>query len=151
MEEKRAGVMNKVHPDLRVPPHVVEQLIDFVAGEKLPDPPQLEQMARHLSTCPYCRTRLIMLLSNEQKNEFLSAADQATIHDLLAKVVGIHAEIEALGYEQIAAYAEAIVAKGKAEADKHFSVLAGHIRRCQSCTAILEEMLDFLNETDETN
>lgn len=151
MEEKKAAVMDKVHPDLLVPPHVVGELIQFVTGEKQPDISPLEQVAAHLTECPYCRTALIVLLSASQEYERLNAPSETTLHDLLTKVAGIHLEIEALGYEQVAAYAEAIVAKGKVEADELFAVLAEHVKKCQSCEAMLEEMLDFLHETEDTN
>ncbi len=98
MKDKKAAIMDKVHPDLLVPPHIVDKLFQLVAGEWRPDPAQQEQLA---------------------------AAQE---------------------YEQMGAYAEAIVAKGREEADKHFPVLADHIKRCPGCKSTLEAILAFLNE-----
>jgi len=150
MKEKKAMVMDKVRPDLLVPPHIVSRLIHLVSGEWKPNPSQQEQLIAHLTECPYCRTALIVLLSAEQEYERLNSYPEATAHNLLKQFVAIHREIEAQEYEHMGAYAEAIVAEGREEADKRFPVLAEHIRRCPSCKSTLEETLAFLNEPEET-
>ena len=38
MKDKKAAIMDKVHPDLLVPPHIVDKLFQLVAGEWRPDP-----------------------------------------------------------------------------------------------------------------
>ncbi len=149
MKEKRATVMDKVRPDLLVPPHIVDKLFHLVTGEKQPDPSQLEQMAAHLTECSYCRTMLIVLLSTEQEYERLNHPDETCAHDLLTQVAEIHLTAETLNYEQIGAYAEAIVAEGKENANRRFSVIAAHIKKCSVCQTLLEETLDFLNEAEK--
>ncbi len=151
MEDKRATVMDKVHPDLLVPPHIVDKLFHLVAGEWQPDPSQQEQLVAHLTECCYCRTSLIVLLSADQEYERLNSTPEAPVHNLLTRFVTIHHEIEAQDYEKMGAYAEAIIAKGREEADKRFPVLAEHVGRCSSCTSTLEETLAFLNEPEETD
>ena len=151
MEEKKATVMDKVCPDLLVPPHIVGKLIHLVVGEWQPDHSQQEQLVVHLTECPYCRTALIVLLSAEQKYERLNSSPEAPARNLLTQFVTIHHEIEAQDYEHMGAYAEAIIAKGREEADKRFPVLAEHVRRCSICTSTLEEILTFLNEPEETD
>ena len=148
MEEKKVTIMDKVRPDLLVPPHVVDKLFHLVKGEKRPDASELEQMAAHLTECAYCRTLLIVLLSTEQEYERLKDPTETSARELLAQVAEIHLAAESVDYEQIGAYAEAIVAEGKEDADKQFSVLADHIKKCSGCKTILEEILDFLNETE---
>ncbi len=142
MKDKKAAIMDKVHPDLLVPPHIVDKLFQLVAGEWRPDPAQQEQLAAHFMECPYCRTALIVLLSAEPEEE----GSESSVRSLLTRFVAIHHEIEAQEYEQMGAYAEAIVAKGREEADKHFPVLADHIKRCPGCKSTLEAILAFLNE-----
>ena len=151
MEDKRSTVMDKVRPDLLVPPHIVDKLFHLVAGEWQPDASQQEQLVVHLTECRYCRTTLIVLLSADQEDERLNRSQEAPAHDLLTRFVSIHHEIEANDYEQMGAYAEAIIAKGREEADKRFPVLAEHVRRCSSCTSTLEETLAFLKEPEQTN
>jgi len=146
MKEKKAIVMDKVRPDLLVPPHIVGKLIHLVVGEWQPDPSQQEQLIGHLTGCPYCRTALIVLLSAEQEYEKLNSSPESSARNLLARFVTIHHEIEAQEYEQMGAYAEAIVAGGRKKADKRFPILAEHIRRCSGCKTTLEETLTFLNE-----
>ena len=146
MKEKKATVMDKVHPDLLVPPHVVDKLLLLITGEKQPDPSQLEQMVAHLTECSYCRTMLIVLLSADQEYERSNSPTESTAHKLLTQVAKIHFAAEPVNYEQIGAYAEAIIAEGRESADKQFSVCAEHIKRCSVCQAILEEMSDFLKE-----
>ncbi len=150
MEDKRSIVMDKVRPDLLVPPHIVDKLFHLVAGEWQPDASQQEQLVVHLMECRYCRTTLIILLSADQENERLNGTPEAPVHELLTRFATIHHEIEAQDYEQMGAYAEAIIAKGREEADKRFPVLAEHVRRCSSCSSTLEETLAFLKEPEET-
>ncbi len=151
MEDKRATVMYKVRPDLLVPPHIVDKLFHLVAGEWQPDPSQQEQLVEHLTECRNCRTSLIVLLSADQEYERLNSTPEAPAHNLLMQFVTIHHEIEVQDYEQMGAYAEAIIAQGREEADKRFSVLAGHVSRCSSCASTLEDTLAFLDESIETD
>jgi hypothetical protein len=151
MEEKKSYLMDKVRPDLLVAPHIVGQLVHLVVGEWQPDPSQQEQLVVHLTECPYCRTALIVLLSADQEYERLNSSLEAPVHNLLTQFVTIHHEKETHDYEHMGAYAEAIIAKGREEADKRFPVLAEHVRRCWSCTSTLGEILDFLNEPEETD
>jgi hypothetical protein len=146
MKEKKANVMDKVRPDLLVSPHIVGELIRLVVGEWQPDPTQQEQLIAHLTECPYCRTALIVLLSAEQEYEKLNSSPESSARNLLARFVTIHHEIEAQEYEQMGAYAEAIVAGGRKKADKRYPILAEHVRRCPGCKTTLEETLVFLNE-----
>ena len=151
MKEKKVTLMDKVRPDLLVPPHIVGKLIHLVVGEWQPDPSQQEQLIVHITGCRYCRTALIVLLSAEQEYERLNSFPEAPARNLLTQFVTIHHEIEAQEYEHMGAYAETIVAKGREEADKRFPILAEHIRRCPSCASTLEETLAFLKELEETD
>src|SRR2546429_4199720 len=146
MKEKKATVMDKVRLDLLVLPHLVDELIRLVLGEWQPDPAEQEQLIAHLTGCSYCRTALIVLLSVEQEYEKLNDYPEVSARNLLARFVAIHHEIGAQKYEQMGAYAEAIVAGGRKKADKRFPILAEHIRRCPSCKSTSEETLAFLNK-----
>ena len=146
MKEKKATITDKIHPDLLIPPHIVGELIHLVRGEWQPDPSEQERLVAHLTECPYCRTTLIVLLSAEQEYERLNNYPETPARNLLKRFVTIHHEIEVLEYERMGAYAEAIVAEGRAEADKRFPILAEHIRRCPSCKSTLEETVAFLRE-----
>jgi hypothetical protein len=149
MEERKATVIDKVHPDLLVPPHIVDKLFHLIVSEWQPDPSQQEQLIAHFTECSYCRTVLIVLLSAEQEYDRLNDESEAPVRDLLKRFVTIHHEIEAQGYEHLGAYAEAIVAVGREEAAKRFPILAQHISKCPSCEATLAETLDFLNEPEK--
>ena len=151
MKGKKATVMDKVCPDLLVPPHIVGKLIDLIVGEWQPDPSQQEQLVAHLTECHFCRTALIVLLSAGQEYERSSGYPEAPARNLLMRFVMIHHEIEAQEYERMGAYAEAIVAEGKEKADKRFTILAEHIRRCPGCKSTLEETVAFLNESEEND
>jgi hypothetical protein len=146
MKEKKATIIDKVHPDLLVSPHVVDKLIHLIVGEWQPDPAQQKQLVAHLKECPYCRTALIVLLSAEQEYERLNHYPETPARDLLTRFVTIHYEMEAQDYEHMGAYAEAIVAGGRKKADKRFPILAEHIERCPGCKSTLKETLAFLNE-----
>ena len=91
------------------------------------------------------------LLSAGQEYERSNSYPEGPARNLLMRFVTIHHEIEAQEYEQMGAYAEAIVAEGREEADKRFPILAEHIRRCPGCKSTLEETVAFLNEHEETD
>ncbi len=150
MENNRATI-NKVHPDLFMSPHIMNELFQVVIGNLQPDSSQQEHMVNHLRYCEYCRTSLIILLSAEQKHENMKDGDEIATHDLLTQFVAIHHEIAIHDYEHMGAYAEAIKAVGITEAAKRFPVLAGHIKRCTSCQIWLEETLEFLDESERNN
>ncbi len=143
--------MTKGKPDLLLLLHIAGKLIDFVVDAWRPDPAQQEQLLSHLAACPYCRITLIVLLSAEQEYNRLHNYPEASAHDLLTQFVTLHHAIEAQDYEYMGAYAEAIVAEGKEEADKCFPLLAEHISKCPSCQSTLEETVAFLNEPAESN
>jgi len=147
MENKKATIIDRVHPDLLIPPHIVGKLFHLVMGEWQPDSSQQEQLVEHVSECHYCRTSLLVLLTAEQEYERLNNYPETSAHNLLKQFVTIHHEIEGQDYEHLGAYAEAIIAKGREEADKRFPILGEHIRKCSSCKSTLEATLAFLNET----
>ena len=150
MKGKKALAIDRIHPDLLVPPHIVGKLTQLVVGDWQPDSSQQEELIAHLTECPYCRTALIVLLSADQEHERLNKATETPAHDLLRRFVTLHHEIEALDYERMGAYAETIVAKGQEEADKRFPILAEHISRCPGCKSTLEETLAFLKEVEQS-
>jgi hypothetical protein len=151
MEDKKATIMDNVCPDLQVPPHIVGKLFHLVAGEWQPDPSQQEQLIVHLTECSYCRTSLIVLLSADQEYVRLNSYHEAPARNLLTQFVKIHHKIEAQDYEHMGAYAEAIIAEGREDADKRSPALAEHIRKCSSCKSTLEETMAFLNEPVKTD
>jgi predicted anti-sigma-YlaC factor YlaD len=152
MEDKRAIIKDKVSPDLLVSPHIVSELLHVVMGEWQPESSQQEQLVVHLTECEYCRTALVVLLSADQEYEMATNSSTETpARNLLTQFVTIHHEIAIQDFEQMGAYAEAIKAVGRKEADKRFLVLAEHIRKCASCRAWLEETLAFLNESEEND
>jgi len=91
------------------------------------------------------------LLSAGQEYERSNSYPEGPARNLLMRFVTIHHEIEAQEYEQMGAYAEAIVAEGREEADKRFPILAEHIRRCPACKSTVEETVAFLKESEETD
>ena len=146
MEDKKIGVKDKVHPDLLIPPHIVDKLFQLLAGEWQPDNTQQEQLAAHLMECHYCRTALIIRLAAEQEDERSYSSFESSARYLFTRFVAIHHEIELQDYELFGAYAEAIVVEGQEKADRRFPRLAEHMKRCRSCKTTLEEILAFLNE-----
>jgi hypothetical protein len=149
MEDKHATIKDEVIPDLLVSPHIVDELFYVVMGELQIDSTQQEQIVEHLSACEYCRKALLVLLSADSENDMSNNYTDPSVHNLLTQFATINHEIAAHDFEQMGAYAEAIKAEGRKKADKRFSVLAGHIRKCASCRSWLQETLDFLNESEE--
>lgn len=150
MEDKKATILDKVSPDLLISPHIVSKLFHLVMGEWQPDTSQQEQLVVHLGECYHCRMALIVLLSADQEYEMANSNTKTTARTLLTQFITIHHEIAVQDYENIGAYAEAIIAEGSEEASKRFSVLSEHIRKCSSCKRTLEATLNFLNEPEES-
>jgi hypothetical protein len=150
MKERNATLMDKISPDLLVAPHIVDKLVHLVAGKWQPDSSQQEQLIAHFIECSYCRTAFIVLLFAEQKYERSSGNLTASITELITCFVSIYHKIESWDHEYIGAYAEAIIAVGKEEADKRFSRLAEHIKGCRRCHSAVEDTLTFLKESESS-
>ena len=52
--------------------------------------------------------------------------------------------------EKLAQYAETMVAHGQEEVKKSFPRLAKHLSGCPTCTSVIDDMIAFLNEPEET-
>ena len=151
MKEHRA-ILNEVHPDLLQPPHSLDWLMHMVLDTWQPDPSQLKQLVAHLAECKYCRTASIVLLAAEStydQSSETSETTEADISRILTQFVKIHQELQAIGNEQMNAYAEAVVAVGKEEADKCFPIVVKHVRVCRSCKNTLEDVLDFVKLSEK--
>ena len=148
MKQKKSPVLEKIRSDLLVPPHIVDKLFHVFTGEWQPDSVQQGELVTHLTKCSPCRTLLITLLAATQNYEKSNGNDETFIDDLLARFVHIHHEIESQEYEQMGAYAEAIVARGEKEADKRFPQLAVHVKSCSDCRIMLKDILSFLKESE---
>ncbi len=144
MTKDKAAVMEKVHPNLFLTPHVADKLVDLVIGEWQPDELQYEQLATHVTECEPCRTVLAVLLSAMRQDEKPRSSTEVFIETLLSQLADINHKIQAQEYEQMGEYAEAVIAKGKKQADKRFPVLVEHIKNCSTCRSTLEETLIFL-------
>jgi hypothetical protein len=153
MKEDNATIISEVGPDLFVPPHVLPVLMELLGGDRQQSLSQREQLLAHLAICNYCRTAVVLVLNVAQKYDRRSNDSEEPTRDLLMRFANISREIEECGvqdYELMGAYAEAIIAEGREEADKRFHTLGEHIKRCRSCESALEDTLTFLNKLEET-
>jgi hypothetical protein len=149
MEEMSTSTMKQTHPDLLVPPHILAALLRLtIEGEWQAGSEEQEQITAHLATCQYCRSALIGLLSMIQEQERREASGETSAHDILTHFVAIDHEIAAIDDEQIGAYAEAIVYKGRKNANRLFPRLAKHVRKCTSCNSRLKATLAFLRKSN---
>src|SRR5207248_49691 len=112
MKEDDTTIMSQVGPDLSVPPHVLPLLMELFLGERQPALSQQEQLLKHLATCHYCRTAIVVLLCVEQEYDRRNNDAEEPARDLIMRFVHISEEIEAREAhetEHMGAYAEAIV------------------------------------------
>ncbi len=94
--------MDKTHPDLLVPPHILVALIHLtIGGEWQTDYMEQEQMTTHLVTCQLCRSALIGLLSIMQEYERRNVSSETSAHDILTQFVTIDQKIAAVEAEQM--------------------------------------------------
>lgn len=109
-----------MHPDLLQPPHLLPTLVDLFTGEDVAAP--TDAQITHIATCPYCRVTF--------------TAFQQAIRDAEAME----------RYTQQAAYAEAVVLHGTAEAGRRYPDVVRHVERCQACRETVAETIAWLRE-----
>src|SRR5438270_628580 len=154
MKEDNATVVSEVGPDLLVPPHVLSILMELFAGERQQALSQQEQLLAHLAVCHYCRTAVMVLLSQELECDRRNNDPEEPAHDLLVRFANINRSIEAREaqkYERLGAYAEAIVDEGRDKADLRFPDIAPHLRACSDCRSELEATVAFITESEEAD
>ena len=149
MKEKKVVVIDEIHSRLLSSPHIVNKLIDLLVGELHPTPSKQKRLITHLIECPDCRIAFSVLLAIRDEYETKEEYPERFIHDFLVQFRMITDQIESRKFEQLGAYAEKIVAEGRAKADEQFPIIAKYIRRCSSCQSVLEDMLDFLRKTEK--
>lgn len=152
MEENNITAVSGIGPDLFSPPHILHLLMELFAGEKQQAISQQEQLIKHLLACHYCRTAVVVLLSLVQEYDRRNNDPEEPAHDLLVKFATISREIEAREaqeYERLGAYAEAIVFKGRYNANTRFPDVTAHLSTCNDCYSIVEKTVASLKESEE--
>jgi hypothetical protein len=141
MEEEKAKVITAVGPDLLVSPHILPVLMELFAGDSQQALSQQEQLLVHLTTCHYCRTAVMVLLSYAQEYDRRNNDPEEPTRDLLKRFADISRTLEAREareFERLAAYAEAIVADGREKAAQRFPGVAAHVNICADCRSALD-------------
>lgn len=157
MKEDNAKVITAVGPDLLVSPHVLPLLMELFAGDIQQASSQQEQLLAHLTTCHYCRTAVMVLLSHAQEYDYRNNNPEKPTRDLLTRFANISRAIEvreageAQEFERLGVYAEAIVNEGRARAAQRFPDVAAHLKMCSDCCSVLEATVAFITEAEETS
>jgi hypothetical protein len=154
MKEENAKVITAVGPDLLVPPHVLPLLMELFAGDRKQALAQQEQLLAHLTTCHYCRTAVMVLLSYAQEYDRRNNNPEEPTRDLLTRFADISCTIEAREaqeFERLGAYAEAIVAEGRKRAARRFPDVAAHLKMCPDCRSALDATVAFITKAEETD
>ena len=154
MEEEKAKVITAVGPDLLVSPHILPVLMELFAGDSQQALSQQEQLLAHLTTCHYCRTAVMVLLSYAQEYDRRNNDPEEPTRDLLKRFADISRTLEAREareFELLAAYAEAIVAEGREKAAQRFPDVAAHLNICSDCRSALEATVASITGAEETN
>lgn len=89
------------NPDLSLPPHVLPQLFELLAGGWMPDAREQQELEAHLLTCSWCRVTLLYLLSVAEEADRQTGADAAPAHALLEQWADLHRRLEARAAEAI--------------------------------------------------
>lgn len=151
MKADGATISSIIHPDLFVSPHILPILAEVLTCKEQQAFLQQEELSAHLTLCHRCRTAIISLLSMAEEPESGNGTADEAVHTLLLRFARIHGAIEAHEYEQLAAYAETIVAQGCKTADQSFPDVAAHLRTCSDCRLMLENTVAFIRESEETD
>jgi hypothetical protein len=154
MKDDNAKVITAVGPDLLVPPHILPLLMELFAGDRQQALAQQEQLLAHLTTCHYCRTAVIVLLSYAQEYDRRNNNPEEPTRDLLTRFADISCTIEAREaqeFERLGAYAEAIVAEGRKRAARRFPDVAAHLKMCPDCRSALDATVAFITKAEETD
>ena len=154
MEEEKAKVITAVGPDLLVSPHILPVLMELFAGDSQQALSQQEQLLAHLTTCHYCRTAVMVLLSYAQEYDRRNNDPEEPTRDLLKRFADISRTLEAREareFELLAAYAEAIVAEGREKAAQRFPDVEARLNICSDCRSALEATVASITGAEETN
>ena|ERR1700730_5031994 len=141
MEEEKAKVITAVGPDLLVSPHILPQLMELFAGDSQQALSQQEQLLAHLTTCHFCRTAVMVLLSYAQEYDRRNNNPEEPTRDLLKLFANISRTLDAhqgREYERLAVYAETIVVEGADKAAQRFPDVAAHINICADCRSAID-------------
>lgn len=147
MRKDNADIITAVGPDLLVSPHVLPLLMELFAGDRQQALSQQEQLIAHITTCHYCRTAVIVLLSYAQEYDRRYNREEPT-RVLLSRFADISRAIEAREgqeFERLAAYAEATVADGREKAAQRFPDVAAHVNICADCRSALDATIASLS------
>jgi hypothetical protein len=154
MKEDNAKVITAVGPDLLVPPHVLPLLMELFAGDRQQALSQQKQLLAHLTTCHYCRTAVMVLLSYAQEYDRRNNNPEEPTRDLLTRFADISRAIEAREaqeFERLGVYAEAIITEGRKWAARRFPDVAAHLKMCPDCRSALEATVASITGAKETN
>ena len=157
MEADNANVSTMIGPHLLEAPHVLPLLMELFAGDSQPAIAQEEHLVKHLTTCHYCRTAVMILLSYAQEYDRRNNNPEEPTRDLLKRFADISHEIEerevreAQEFERLGAYAEAIVTEGREKATQRFPDVAAHLKICPDCRSALDATVATINRAEETD
>ena len=153
-KDNAVEVINAVGPDLLVSPHVLPQLMELFAGDIQQALSQQEQLIAHITTCHYCRTAVMVLLSYAQEYDHRYNPEEPD-HDLIERFAAISRKIEAREaqeareFERLGAYAETIVNEGQEKAAQRFPEVAVHLNNCPDCRRAIEAAVASFTGTEE--
>ena len=152
MDEDSVNVLTVGGPDLLESPHVLPQLMELFAGDTQKALSQQEQLIAHITTCHYCRTAVMVLLSYAQEYDHRYNPEEPA-HDLLERFAAISHKIEAREareFERLGAYAETMANEGQEKAAQRFPDVATHLNNCPDCRRTVEATVAFIKGTEET-
>jgi hypothetical protein len=150
--QSNAMVIPEVGPELLVPPHVLPILMELFAGDTQQALSQQEYLLAHVTTCHYCRTAVMVLLSYAQEYDRRNNNTEKPTRELLTHFADISRAIEAREareFERLGAYAEAIVAEGRKRAARRFPDVAAHLKMCLDCRSALEATMDSITKAKD--
>lgn len=138
---QRHVVPSTVEPDNTGKPHVQEQIIKLISGQKSLTRTERKKMRVHLMECLECQSFLGEFLIESVAYDRVNGTSQVPARKLLAQLESImHKRLQ----EDIPAYVETLEKLGEVEANRRFSILVRHLDDCQECRSEADSVQSWL-------
>ena len=140
---QRHVVPSTVEPDNTGKPHVQEQIIKLISGQKSLTRTERKKMRVHLMECLECQSFLGEFLIESVAYDRVNGTSQVPARKLLAQLESImHKRLQ----EDIPAYVETLQRLGEDQADRKYSILARHLIDCEDCRSEMKGIQTWLQQ-----
>jgi hypothetical protein len=129
-------------------PHVVDQLIQLIGGQRSFTRTERKKIREHLVDCLICQSFLGEYLIESVAYDRANSTSEKPARELLSQLeYHMHRRLKG----DIPAYVETFMKSGEDVANERYSLLAGHLIDCQDCREEVEGLQSWLQQAIQEN